>query len=325
MANKKIMAEWRILKKDLPESIYVRTYETRMDLVRAVIFGAEGTPYENGLFFFDIKFPDNYPNEVNEPPMVHYRSHGLKLNPNLYSNGKVCLSLLNTWYGKGSENWDPFQSTLLQVLVSIQALVLNEKPLLNEQGFGFLTRWFGMKGMSQNYNDDAFIATCRSTLYLLQNPSKNFETFTAKHFRGRASRILRACDDYSKHGYYNKESEAGPSVSKVSKEFKESMEHLYPQLVKAFEKNEAQLVKASKKNEASPKNKKNDASLKKNRAERSLTTLIDQVKKKIELAATPGRLFVLSGALLVSAFVAASLAGDRMLAEITAWYSIVKV
>lgn len=34
-----------------------------------------------------------------------------------YNNGKVCLSLLGTWAGP---SWQPGQSTLLQVLVSIQ-------------------------------------------------------------------------------------------------------------------------------------------------------------------------------------------------------------
>ena len=32
-----------------------------MDLLRAVIIGADGTPYHDGLFFFDIFFPDTYP------------------------------------------------------------------------------------------------------------------------------------------------------------------------------------------------------------------------------------------------------------------------
>lgn len=41
--------------------IFVRAYESRMDLLRAVIIGAQGTPYHDGLFFFDIFFPDTYP------------------------------------------------------------------------------------------------------------------------------------------------------------------------------------------------------------------------------------------------------------------------
>ncbi|KAJ6982439.1 hypothetical protein NC653_025524 [Populus alba x Populus x berolinensis] len=39
-ASKKIMQEWKILEKHLPDSIYVRVYENRIDLLRAVIIGA---------------------------------------------------------------------------------------------------------------------------------------------------------------------------------------------------------------------------------------------------------------------------------------------
>ncbi|KAF2605827.1 hypothetical protein F2Q68_00043670, partial [Brassica cretica] len=91
---KKVQADWQILENDLPETIFVRACESRMDLLRAVIIGAEGTPYHDGLFFFDIQFPDSYP---SAPPKVHYHSGGLRINPNLYNCGKVCLSLLGTW------------------------------------------------------------------------------------------------------------------------------------------------------------------------------------------------------------------------------------
>ena len=40
----------------------------------------------------------------------------LRFNPNLYADGKVCLSLLGTWHGgDASEKWDPLRSNLLQV------------------------------------------------------------------------------------------------------------------------------------------------------------------------------------------------------------------
>jgi ubiquitin-protein ligase len=46
----------------------VRVYEERMDLLRACIVGAEGTPYHDSLFFFDIFFPPDYP---HEPPVSY--------------------------------------------------------------------------------------------------------------------------------------------------------------------------------------------------------------------------------------------------------------
>ncbi|RRT50261.1 hypothetical protein BHE74_00042425 [Ensete ventricosum] len=49
-----------------PDTIYVRVYEERMDLLRASMIGAPGTPYHDGLFFFDIFLPFDYP---HEPPV----------------------------------------------------------------------------------------------------------------------------------------------------------------------------------------------------------------------------------------------------------------
>lgn len=93
------------------------------------MIGPVDTPYEDGLFAFDIHLPDTYP---AAPPNVHYISHTReRLNPNLYVEGKVCLSLLGTWHGHGSELWS-VGSSLLQVLVSIHSLVLNAEPYFNE-------------------------------------------------------------------------------------------------------------------------------------------------------------------------------------------------
>ncbi|OVA13956.1 Ubiquitin-conjugating enzyme [Macleaya cordata] len=66
------MKEWEILKESLPESIYVRVYEGRIDLLRAVIIGAAGTPYHNGLFFFDFQFPSDYPNKPPSPSILQW-------------------------------------------------------------------------------------------------------------------------------------------------------------------------------------------------------------------------------------------------------------
>ncbi|XP_050374718.1 putative ubiquitin-conjugating enzyme E2 38 [Argentina anserina] len=246
---KTIMKEWRILENNLPDSIHVRVYETRIELLRAVIVGAAGTPYHDALFFFDIMFPSDYP---TRPPNVYFRSYGLRVNPNLYASGRVCLSLLNTWAGKKQEKWDPAQSTVLQVLLSIQALVLNEKPYFNEPGTGSPGGSAAEK-KSRAYSEDIFVLTCKTTLFSLRNPPRNFEAFTAAHFRERGSRILRACGAYASGrvgvGYFRDESEAcsassatkARAVSVVSKRFKASMQELYPQLIQVFKKNGALL------------------------------------------------------------------------------------
>ncbi|KAK7244299.1 hypothetical protein RIF29_39119 [Crotalaria pallida] len=190
---KKIQDEWKILEKDLPDSIFVRVYESRMDLLRAVIIGAEGTPYHDGLFFFDVFFPSTYP---NVPPKVHYHSGGLRLNPNLYHCGKVCLSLLNTWNGSKNEKWVPGVSTILQVLVSIQGLILNTKPYFNEPGYERLSGSEHGESRSLKYNEDTFILSLRTMVYLIRKPPKNFEDFVLGHFCNRANDIMVKCKAY---------------------------------------------------------------------------------------------------------------------------------
>ncbi|KAL3931593.1 MAG: hypothetical protein SGARI_004169 [Bacillariaceae sp.] len=69
-------------------SIFVRVHESRLDLVRAMITGPEGTPYQNGCFFFDFHMKD-YP---NSPPKAKFLTTGgakVRFNPNLYNCGKV--------------------------------------------------------------------------------------------------------------------------------------------------------------------------------------------------------------------------------------------
>lgn len=55
--------------------------------------------------------------------MVILTKQGRLADPSLVSQeGKVCLSLLGTWPGRPDEMWQPGQSTLLQVLMSILSM-----------------------------------------------------------------------------------------------------------------------------------------------------------------------------------------------------------
>lgn len=227
---KKVQQEWSLLENDLPETIYVRIYEERMDLLRAAIVGAPGTPYHDGLFFFDIFLPPDYP---HVPPLVHYHSGGLRLNPNLYESGKVCLSLLNTWTGSGSEVWNPKSSTILQILLSLQALVLNAKPYFNEAGYDKqIGRAEGEKN-SVSYNENAYLGACKSVLYILRNPPKHFEGLVKEHFARRSQHILSACKAYMEGAPVGFETivkhEKGNSTG-----FKIMLAKLFPKLVEAF-------------------------------------------------------------------------------------------
>lgn len=86
---KRIVREQKILAQSLPEGIFVRTWENRMDLLRVLIVGPMNTPYELAPFVFDFYLPDNFP---AAPPIGFFHSwtHGIgRVNPNLYEDGKI--------------------------------------------------------------------------------------------------------------------------------------------------------------------------------------------------------------------------------------------
>ena len=141
---KRITSELKELEKSVDileqSGIYFHYDESNINILYAMLIGPSNTPYENGFYFFKFEYPDNYP---MQPPVAKYctqgsiinytdsKFHHIRFNPNLYVCGKVCLSMLNTWSGPG---WVP-TNTITNVLVALQALVLNEQPLQNEPGF----------------------------------------------------------------------------------------------------------------------------------------------------------------------------------------------
>jgi len=134
----------RIVNKDMKEiqqmnlselGIHVHFSEENIMKAAAIIIGPKDTPYENGILYFIIEFPHNYP---FSPPKVGYLSGSrYRIHPNLYVGkshdnhiGKVCLSSLNTWSG-------PKWTTVMHIgsiLLTIQSL-LDNNPLHNEPGF----------------------------------------------------------------------------------------------------------------------------------------------------------------------------------------------
>ena len=169
--------------------IYCIFSESNIKHVKILIIGPSDTPYEGGFYFFNLYFPDNYP---FEPPHVKFMTHGtlngysVRFNPNLYTNGKVCLSILNTWAGPG---WTVC-CTLKSVLLSIQTL-LNEYPLHNEPG------WESVEITDNRciqYNAILTYANLKiAILKMLQEPPREFEEFKdimIEHIRKNKDFIL---------------------------------------------------------------------------------------------------------------------------------------
>lgn len=116
---KRLAQETVTLSTSLPlsysSSVFVRCDTDRLDIMKVLITGPADTPYANGCFEFDVYFPPDYP---NSPMMINLETTGrntVRFNPNLYNDGKVCLSVLNTWHGRPEEKWNAHTSSFLQV------------------------------------------------------------------------------------------------------------------------------------------------------------------------------------------------------------------
>lgn len=85
---KRLITEVSSLSTSLPEGIYVRHGSSRLDVMKVLIVGTKGTPYEYGLFEFDLFCPMNYP---HHPPLMRFMTTNggtIRFNPNLYEDGK---------------------------------------------------------------------------------------------------------------------------------------------------------------------------------------------------------------------------------------------
>jgi ubiquitin-conjugating enzyme E2 Z len=119
----------QIMKNPLHENgIYYAHDDENMLKGYALIVGPSETPYFGGFYFFQFEFPKNYP---FSPPFVTYMTNNghTRFHPNLYINGKVCVSILNTWVG---EKWSSCQ-TISSVLLTFCSL-LTRHPFLHEPG-----------------------------------------------------------------------------------------------------------------------------------------------------------------------------------------------
>lgn len=195
---KSLMTDLATLQTSLPEGIYVRHGSSRLDMMKIIITGPNGTPYEGGLFEFDLWCSFTYP---NTPPKMQFKTTGgghAHFNPNLYTDGKVCLSLLGTWQGQPWVAAGPNKSTLLQLFISIQAMILCSEPWYNEPGREVRPN----PAASVDYNRSIQTLTIPHALTSWLRHGKINDPFwkevIEKHFRFNGQAILKSVRAWSK-------------------------------------------------------------------------------------------------------------------------------
>jgi ubiquitin-conjugating enzyme E2 Z len=118
-----------IIKNPLTNyGIYYKHDEIDMLKGYALIIGPSDTPYFGGYYFFKIKYPVDYPYSL---PKIKYCTNGnnVRFHPNLYVDGKICISILGTWRG---DQWSSCQN-ISSILLAL-FMLFTKNPLLNEPG-----------------------------------------------------------------------------------------------------------------------------------------------------------------------------------------------
>jgi ubiquitin-conjugating enzyme E2 Z len=145
-ATRRLLKDVQNAQQDImkQQGIWYSMNETDMTKGYALLKGPEDTPYEGCLLFFSVQFPSDYP--FSPPKVLFLTSDGrTRFHPNLYVEGKVCLSILGTFSGP---SWSATQS-LSSVLLSILAL-LDKNPLSHEP---YYEKWSLLDIRNRDYAD----------------------------------------------------------------------------------------------------------------------------------------------------------------------------
>uniref|UniRef100_A0A669QEF4 E2 ubiquitin-conjugating enzyme n=1 Tax=Phasianus colchicus TaxID=9054 RepID=A0A669QEF4_PHACC len=114
-ARRRLMRDFKRLQEDPPVGVSGAPSENNIMQWNAVIFGPEGTPFEDGTFKLVIEFSEEYP---NKPPTVRFLSK--MFHPNVYADGSICLDILQN-------RWSPTYD-VSSILTSIQSLLDEPNP-----------------------------------------------------------------------------------------------------------------------------------------------------------------------------------------------------
>merc|ERR1712000_105415 len=120
MYKKKLQNELKTLKKKPVDGFHVSVDEKNILNWEILIFGPIDTHYEGGIFKAKLIFSTEYP---FQPPELIFKSEFW--HPNVYKNGKVCISILHTPSKLNPEEaghcWSPVQrvETVLLSVISM--------------------------------------------------------------------------------------------------------------------------------------------------------------------------------------------------------------
>lgn len=115
MALRRITKELKDLESDPPANCSAGPVGDDLFKWNATISGPGDSPYDGGVFFLEIVFPQDYP---FKPPKIKFTTKIYHCNVN--DKGGICLDILK-------DNWSP-ALTISKVLLSICSLLTDPNP-----------------------------------------------------------------------------------------------------------------------------------------------------------------------------------------------------
>jgi ubiquitin-protein ligase len=190
------------LEKD---GIYYKHSDTNILKAYVMIVGQPDTLYFGGYYFFEIKFPPDYP---HAPPAIDYLTNDgvTRFHPNFYKSKRVCLSMLNTWRG---EQWTSCL-TIKSVLLTLLS-IMDGKPMLHEPGVTEKHQDYNNYHTMILYKNIDF--SCMRLMDELMNTTiipfetdykEYFYTFMVERFKKNANELKKVITNSMKGKNYNR-------------------------------------------------------------------------------------------------------------------------
>ncbi|TKR73863.1 hypothetical protein L596_021118 [Steinernema carpocapsae] len=114
-ARRRLLRDFQKIQSDPPAGITACPTDDNIFFWKAVIFGPQSTPFEDGTFQLTLQFDEEYPHKA---PTVKFVSK--MFHPNVYIDGSICLDIL-------SNRWSPTYDASA-ILTSIQSLLDEPNP-----------------------------------------------------------------------------------------------------------------------------------------------------------------------------------------------------
>jgi len=115
MALRRIIKEFDTLKEEPPLPCYADSIDDDFYHWTINMRGPTDTPYSDGIFNLDVRFPLDYP---FAPPKIIFITK--IYHPNINSNGNICLDILK-------DEWSPVL-TISKIILSISSLLSDPNP-----------------------------------------------------------------------------------------------------------------------------------------------------------------------------------------------------